>query len=79
MSLFRIIEQTPSSAAHAVGVGSGITGLALWAELAQHLTVIAGFFAAGLAVAGAFFYAAYWGLKMYAKWKRILNGDYADE
>jgi len=79
MSLFRIVEQVPSSYAHVVGVGSGVTGIAFAAELAQHLTVIAGCFAAGLAVAGAFFYAAYWALKGYAKWKRIQKGDYSDE
>jgi len=78
MSLFRLVEQTPASAAHAVGIGSGVTGIALWAELAQHLTIFAGFLAAGLAVLGAFFYAAYWALKMYAKWKRILKGDLSE-
>lgn len=78
MSFFRLIEQTPPQAAHAVGIGSGVTGIALWSELAQHLTVFAGFIAATFAIAGAFFYAAYWALKMYAKWKRILKGDFEE-
>lgn len=78
MSFFRIVEQTPASVAHAVGIGSGVTGLALWAELVKHLTVFAGFLAAGLAVFGALFYAGYWALKMYAKWKRIMKGDFEE-
>lgn len=78
MSFFRIIEQTPAPTAHTVGVVSGLSGLALWSELAQHLTIFAGFMAAVLAVAGAFFYAAYWALKMYAKWKRVLKGDFEE-
>lgn len=78
MSLHRLAETIPTPAAHAVGVGSGVTGLALWAEWAQHLTMIMGLAVAGLAGLGAIFYAAYWALKMWAKWKRIQRGDYAE-
>ena len=78
MSLHRLAESIPTPAAHAVGVGSGLTGLALYAELAQPLTIIMGLAVAGLAGLGAIFYAAYWALKMYAKWRRIRRGDYAE-
>lgn len=78
MSSPKFIGNIPPDAAHAVGVGSGLTGLALWADLAQNLTIFAGLFAATLAVGGAFFYAAYWALKMYAKWHRIKNGDFEE-
>jgi hypothetical protein len=59
----RIVEAIPSGAAHAVGVGSGLTGLALWAEWAKHLTVFVGLIVALVALAGGAFYAAYWGFK----------------
>jgi len=59
----RIVESTPQPAAHAVGIGSGLTGLALWAEWAKHLTVLAGLVVAFLAIVGGGFYAAYWGFK----------------
>ena len=78
MSDPKFINSIPPDAAHAVGVGSGITGLALWADVAQNLTVFAGCMAAALAVCGAFFYAAYWALKMYAKWHRIQSGDFEE-
>lgn len=59
----RVVESTPTPAAHAVGIGSGLTGLALWAEWAKHLTVFAGLIVAFLAIVGGAFYAAYWGFK----------------
>ena len=74
----KIIGNISPDTAHAIGAGSGLTGLALWTDLAQKLTVFAGFFAATLAIAGAFFYAAYWGLKMYAKWRRVRRGDFEE-
>lgn len=59
----RIVEAVPSSGAHAVGIGSGLTGLALWAEWAKHMTVFVGLIVALVALAGGAFYAAYWGFK----------------
>lgn len=59
----RIVEAVPSSGAHAVGIGSGLTGLALWAEWAKHMTVFVGLIVAMVALAGGTFYAAYWGFK----------------
>lgn len=59
----RIVEAVPPSASHAVGVGSGLTGLALWADWAKHITVFAGLGVALLALVGGTFYAAYWGFK----------------
>lgn len=78
-NLLRTIDDIPPPAAHAVGVGSGLTGVALWAEWAKHLTVIAGLAVAFLALVGGAFYAAYWALKAWAKWKRVRAGDYSDE
>lgn len=59
----RIVESVPIPAAHAVGVGSGLTGLALWTEWAKHMTVFVGLIVALVALAGGAFYAAYWGFK----------------
>lgn len=79
MSFFlRLTESVPTPAAHLVGVGSGVTGLALWADLARHLTVFAGLVVVLLTILGGSFYAGYWALKMWAKWKRVQNGDYED-
>lgn len=78
MNMPRSFSSIPPDVAHAVGAGSGLTGLALWTDFAQNMTIFAGFVAAGLAVAGAFFYAAYWALKMYAKWHRIKSGDFEE-
>lgn len=74
----RFLSSINPDTAHAIGAGSGLTGLALWTDLAQKMTVFAGFVAASLAVAGAFFYAAYWALKMYAKWHRVKGGDFEE-
>lgn len=68
----RVVEAIPPTTAHAVGVGSGLTGLALWAEWAKHLTVFAGLLVAMVALAGGTFYAAYWGFKAlreYRAWR----------
>jgi len=78
MSIFRVVDDIPASVAHSVGLASGVTGLAFWAELAQHLTVVVGFLSAGLACLGALFYAGYGALKLYAKWKRIQKGDFGE-
>ncbi len=77
MSILRLENISPD-ASHVVGVSSGVTVIALWSDVARHLTVIASFMAALFAVAGAFFYAAYWGLKMYAKWHRIKAGVFEE-
>ena len=78
MSLPKLFGNIPPDAAHMVGAGSGLTGLALWADRAQSLTLFAGFIAAVLAVLGAFFYASYWALKLYAKWHRVKGGDFEE-
>jgi hypothetical protein len=77
-TLTRISESIPTPTAHAVGLSSGLTGLALYAELAKHLTALVGLLAALLAVLGACAYGAFWVLKTYAKWKRIKKGDYSE-
>jgi hypothetical protein len=74
----RIVENIPSPVMHVVGLGSGLSGLALWAEWAKHLTVIAGMFAAFLTVVGAGCYAGYWAVKWYARWKRVIKGDLSE-
>jgi hypothetical protein len=67
----RIVENTPTPVANGVGVASGATGIALYADLARHLTTIVGLAVALLALAGATFYAAYWGLKMLQQWRIV--------
>lgn len=66
-----MVENVPTPAAHAVGVASGATGIALWADMARHLTVFAGLLVALLAVAGGTFYAGYWALKMVQEWRKV--------
>ena len=67
----RVVENVPPTAAHAVGAVSGATGIALWAELARHLTVFAGLIVAFLAILGGTFYAGYWGLKLIQEWRKV--------
>lgn len=67
----RVVESVPTPAAHAVGVASGATGIALYADLARHLTVFAGLIVALLAIAGGSFYAGYWALKMVQEWRKV--------
>jgi uncharacterized membrane protein YebE (DUF533 family) len=67
----KALDSVPPPAAHAVGAGTGLTGLALYADLAKHLTTILGLVAAVLAVLGALFYAAYWALKTIQKWREL--------
>jgi hypothetical protein len=69
--LAKAMDAVPSSAAHGVGVVSGLTGVALWADFAKHLTTFIGLFVAMLALAGAAFYALYWALKCLQKWHEI--------
>lgn len=82
----RIVESVPTPAAHAVGVASGATGIALWTDWAHHLTVFAGLIVAFLAILGGSFYAAYWGLKMIQEWRKlrapvppVIKSDETDE
>lgn len=77
-SIEQLVEQTPTPVSHVTGVGSGLTGLALWAGVAQHLTMIGGLFVTFLAGLGAVCYVGYWALKFYAKYKRIRRGDYTE-
>lgn len=69
----RVVDSIPTPAAHAVGVGSGLTGLALWAEWAKHLTVFVGLVVALVALAGGTFYAAYWGFKALREFRAWRN------
>ena len=78
MSFARLTESVSPQTAHAVGIGSGVSGLALWSEIAKHLTIIAGLVAVVLTILGGLFYAGYWGLKMWAKFKRVRDGDFKD-
>jgi hypothetical protein len=61
----------PPAVAHTVGASSGLTGLALWAELAKHLTTFGGLLVVVITAAGASFYATYWCLKMLQKWREV--------
>lgn len=61
--LQRLAENVNPTAAHVVGVGSGLTGVALWAEVARHLTVMVGLLVALMALFGGLFYAFYWAVK----------------
>lgn len=69
----RVVEAVPAGAAHTVGIGSGLTGLALWAEWAKHLTVFVGLVVALVALAGGTFYAAYWGFKALREFRAWRN------
>lgn len=70
----RVVATVSPSTAHAVGVTSGATGLALWADVARHLTVLVGLGVAFLALLGGGFYAAYWGMKALQKWRELRGG-----
>ena len=74
-TLVKITEQVSPQAAHAVGIGSGATGLAIWLEWAKHLTVFAGALAALFAALGGLFYGVYWACRAYCAVKKVLAGD----
>lgn len=74
MSLLRLADSIPTPAAHAVGATSGLTGLALWSDVASHLSVIVGLAAAFAALFGATFYAGYWSIKFFAKLREFRGG-----
>jgi hypothetical protein len=67
----RVADSVSPSTAHAVGIGSGLTGLALWAEVAKHLTVMAGLLVALMAFLGGGFYATYWAIKALREWREL--------
>lgn len=69
----RVVESVPASITHVVGVSSGLTGLALWAERAKHLTVLVGLAVAVMALAGGTFYAIYWAAKAWQAWRIVLR------
>ncbi len=69
--LNRIADEVKPSVAHTVGGVSGLTGLALWAEMAKHLTVLMGLFVAVMAAIGGAFYACYWGVKALREWREF--------
>ena len=74
----RLAETMSPETTHFIGLGSGLTGLALWSEIARHLTVMMGLLVTVMALIGGTFYAMYWVMKAWARWKRIKNGDYAE-
>lgn len=69
----RVVESVPASLTHVVGVSSGLTGLALWAERAKHLTVLVGLAVAVMALAGGTFYAIYWAAKAWQAWRIVIR------
>lgn len=70
----RIAEKVTPGQAHVIGAASGATGLALWAELAKHLTVLVGLAVAMVALAGGCFYAIYWAIKAVREWQLLRAG-----
>lgn len=70
----RIAEKVTPGQAHAIGATSGVTGLALYAELAKHLTVLVGLAVAMVALAGGCFYATYWAIKAIREWQALRAG-----
>lgn len=71
----RIADSVSPGTAHVVGVGSGVTGIALWSDLAKHLTVMVGLLCALVALLGGGFYATYWGIKMLREWRDFRSGQ----
>ena len=67
----RVADSVSPSTAHVVGAASGLTGIALWAELAKHLTVFVGLLVAVMAFLGGGFYATYWAIKALREWKEF--------
>lgn len=67
----RVADSVSPGAAHAVGAASGVTGIALWAELAKHLTVMVGLLCALMALFGGAFYATYWAVKALREWREL--------
>jgi hypothetical protein len=59
----RVADSVNPTTSHVVGAASGATGLALWAEVAKHLTIVVGLAVALMALFGGAFYAVYWAVK----------------
>jgi hypothetical protein len=58
-----------------VAAGGAGAGLAAWANTAQHLTVLVGFGVACAGLAGASFYATYWGVKAFSAMRSARRGE----
>lgn len=67
----RIADRVSPGTAHVIGAASGATGIALWAEVAKHLTVIMGLAVALMAFLGGAFYAGYWAIKLLREWREL--------
>jgi len=70
----RVVNSVTPPVSHAIGVGSGLTGLALWAELAKHCTIIVGLLVTLAALVGGIFYAVYWAIKALREWRDLRSG-----
>lgn len=68
-----VVESIPSRLSHAIGATSGITGLALAAEQAKHLTTIGGLVVLIISGFGACFYGLYWAVKAFREIKSNNN------
>ena len=84
MSLIeRVTDAIPSGSTHVVAGTSLVAGglatkLVEIAAAAEPLAKLIGLGVVCFSLLGAGFYAAYWGLKLWAKWRRIQKGDYAE-
>lgn len=67
----RVVDNVQPGTAHVVGIGSGVTGLALWSEVAKHLTAFVGLAVALAALAGGVFYALYWAVKALREYREL--------
>lgn len=70
-NLLTIVEAVDPKLAHGVGLTSGLTGLALYAEMAKHMTVLVGLAVAVIALFGGTFYAFYWLVKAVREWREF--------
>jgi hypothetical protein len=67
----RVADSVQPTTAHVVGAASGATGIALWSELAKHLTIFTGLLCALMAFLGGGFYATYWAIKAMREWQEF--------
>ena len=71
--LLNMVDAIPSKISHVIGATSGLTGIALYAEWAKHLTAIGGLIVVFLSIIGATFYGLYWVVKFLKELRELKN------
>lgn len=69
------LDKVKPNTSHIVGVTSGSTGVAIWADLANKLQPIAGFLVTIVALFGGCFYAIYWLYRMLRERNAYRDGE----